>query len=200
MNIQYAQSRGSIVTLKAKNDPEGRANRAARRSGAGDRVVELRKPLGITLNEDKEGNVFVVAIDPFGRAAQSRSVFVGDQVKMVSATFGEDMWTCENVGLARVVSCVNARNTKPVRFVLQAPDIQEERRRREIAFKETSVQEQRANEQVRVSARKLCPYCCLYFITVLPHCFEQNDRELLRQMEREDAGLLRKGKGLFGLW
>jgi hypothetical protein len=147
-----------MLPLKAKNDPETRANRAARRSGAGDRVVELRKPLGLTLNEDQEGNVFVVAIDPFGRAAQSRSVFVGDQVKMVSATFGEDMWTCENVGLARIVSCVRARNTKPVRFVLQAPNLQEEKRRREIAFQEPSPQEQRASEQVSPSLTR--PPCC----------------------------------------
>jgi hypothetical protein len=29
---------------------------------------------------------------------------------------------------------------------------------------------------------------------------EQSDRELLQQMESEDKALLRKRKGLFGLW
>lgn len=35
---------------------------------------------------------------------------VGDVVTMVSATFGEDMWTCRGVGLSRVLSCIQVRH------------------------------------------------------------------------------------------
>ena len=63
-----------------------RANRAKRKADAGDRIVELRMPLGIELDEDKEGNVFVKKVEPTGRAAKSGMVFEGDYVAMVSAT------------------------------------------------------------------------------------------------------------------
>lgn len=94
--------------------------------------------------------MFVDYLEPNGRAAKSGCVFVGDQVKMVSATFGEDMWTCENVGLTRVLSCINVRNTKPVRFVLECPDPNEELRRRDIAFRETTEVERQQDTLVRM--------------------------------------------------
>lgn len=78
----------------------------ARKAGADDRAVELKKPMGLVLDEDKQGNVFVVSIDKDGRADKSGKIFVGDQVKMVSATFGDDLWSCEGVGLTRVLSCI----------------------------------------------------------------------------------------------
>lgn len=131
-----------------KNDPTTRANRAARRSGADDRIVELRKPLGLTLAEDINGNVFVKSVDANGRAEKSGLVFVGDQVKMVSATFGEDMWSCEGAGLTRVLSCIKVRNTKPVRLVLEAANEEEEKKRRAVAYKELSPSEKEANQQV----------------------------------------------------
>ena len=39
---------------------------------------------------------------------------------MVSATFGDDLWSCRGVGLTRVLSCINVRNTKPVVLVFEA--------------------------------------------------------------------------------
>jgi len=62
--------------------------------------------LGLVLDEDKNGNVFVTSIDANRRAEKSGKVFVGDQVMMVSATFGDDLWSCEGVGLTRVLSCI----------------------------------------------------------------------------------------------
>ena len=41
-------------------------------------MVELRKPMGLELDEDEEGNVFVKSIDKGGRAEKTGSVFVGD--------------------------------------------------------------------------------------------------------------------------
>ena len=42
------------------------------------RMVELRKPMGLELDEDEEGNVFVKSIEKGGRAEKTGSVFVGD--------------------------------------------------------------------------------------------------------------------------
>jgi hypothetical protein len=41
-------------------------------------MVELRKPMGLELDEDEEGNVFVKSIEKGGRAEKTGSVFVGD--------------------------------------------------------------------------------------------------------------------------
>lgn len=46
--------------------------RAARKPGPNDRVVELNKPLGIVLEEDEKGNVYVKDLTPGGNAARVR--------------------------------------------------------------------------------------------------------------------------------
>eukprot|EP01031_Cornospumella_fuschlensis_P031925 gene31925-38597_t len=160
--------------MNVRNDEFARANREIRRPGATDRLVELRKPMGLVLDEDKEGNVFVKEIEQGGRAERSGMVFQGDYVRMVSATFGDDMWTCRNVGLTRVLSCINVRNTKPVRLVLEAANPAEEAKRRAIAYREPT-------EEEKAAKRK-------------------QDAELLQEIEQEDQLLRKKRKGLFGLW
>jgi hypothetical protein len=92
------------LTMKVENDAFAKANRSQRRAAADDRMVELRMPMGMDLDEDKNGNVFVKSIEKGGRADKSGMVFVGDIVAMVSATFGDDMWSARGVGLDRVVS------------------------------------------------------------------------------------------------
>ena len=46
--------------------------RAARKPGPNDRVIELNKPLGIVLEEDEKGNVYVKDLTPGGNAARVR--------------------------------------------------------------------------------------------------------------------------------
>ena len=160
--------------MKVKNDAFTRANRSARQAGADDRMVEILLPLGLELDEDKEGNVFVKSIEKNGRAERTGKVFVGDIVAMASATFGEEMWSCRGVGLTRVMATIKSRNTKPVRLVLEAPNEMEEKRRRAIAFKEATEEEKAAQKK--------------------------KDEELLKSMVEEDKSLLQKRKGPFGLW
>lgn len=118
------------------------------RAGADDRMVELRKPMGMELDEDADGNVFVKSIDKNGRAEKSGLVFEGDYVAMVSATFGDDMWSCRGVGLTRVLSCIKVRNNKPVMLILEAKNEQEEKKRRAIAYKELTTAEKEAAQKV----------------------------------------------------
>lgn len=160
--------------MKVEDNAFTRANRAARSAGADDRTVELLQPLGMVLDEDENGNVFVKSIDKGGRAERSGKVFVGDYVAMCSATFGDDMWSCRGVGLNRVISAIRVRNTKPVRLVLEAANEMEEKKRRAIAFKELTEEEKRLEQ-------------------------EKAD-QLLADMLEEDKQLLKKRKGLFGLW
>lgn len=164
----------SSFTMKVDNDAFTRANRAARSAGADDRIVEIKLPLGLELDEDKEGNVFVKSIEKGGRAEKTGKVFVGDIVAMSSATFGDDMWSCRGVGLTRVLASIKVRGTKPVKLVLEAANELEEKKRRAIAFKEKSDEEKAADQR--------------------------KADELLAAMVEDDKSLLKKRKGLFGLW
>lgn len=164
------------MSMKVENDSFRKANREMRKAGADDRMVEIKMPMGLVLDEDADGNVFVKEIDKGGRAEKTGKVFVGDRVAMVSSTFGDDMWSCRGVGLTRVMSTIKVRNTKPVKLVLEAATEAEEKKRRLIAFKELS-------EDQKVAKK-------------------QKDDELLAQMLDEDKELFKKGvkKGFFGLF
>jgi len=107
--------------MAVKNDQQARANRETRKAGADDRMIELKKPMGLELDEDPDGNVFVKSIEPNGRAEKSGKVFVGDQVMMVSATFGDDLWSCEGVGLTRVLSCIKVNHR--INYIAYTPQI-----------------------------------------------------------------------------
>ena len=160
--------------MAVNNDANAKANRAARSVDGNTRTAEILLPLGMELDEDKEGNVFVKSMEPNGRAARTGKVFVGDRITMVSATFGEDMWSTRGVGLTRVLSAMKVRNSKPVKFALEATTEAEEKKRRAIAFAELSETE-KAKKKVK-------------------------DDELLSSMLQEDKELLKKRKGFLGLW
>ena len=48
--------------------------RASRSAGVDDRVVNLKRPLGLVLNQDDDGNVFVETVAAKGNAARSGNV------------------------------------------------------------------------------------------------------------------------------
>ena len=93
----------------------------SRSASAGDNLVELRRPLGIVLDEDDNGNVFVQTLAPKGNAARSGLVREGDVVTMCSATFGNEMWSCRGVGLTRVLAAIRVRAGPTVSLVFESP-------------------------------------------------------------------------------
>ena len=76
----------------------------SRTAGADENLVELKRPLGLVLDQDDDGNVFVQTVAPKGNAARTGLVKEGDIVTMCSATFGNDMWSTRGVGLTRVLA------------------------------------------------------------------------------------------------
>jgi hypothetical protein len=67
------------VALAAAPTNDGGADfmrwaRASRSAQAGDNLVELNRPLGVVLNEDEYGNVYVEAVAPRGNAARTGKV------------------------------------------------------------------------------------------------------------------------------
>ena len=57
-----------------QDDAFARSNRASRQAGLEDRVVELKRPIGVVLEEDENGNVFVETVAPKGNAARTGMV------------------------------------------------------------------------------------------------------------------------------
>jgi hypothetical protein len=52
--VQRTAARGSVVVMMADEDALTSAARAARKAGPNDRVVEIKKPLGLVLEENEK--------------------------------------------------------------------------------------------------------------------------------------------------
>ena len=66
----YASSQSSTSLNMSDNDLM-RFARQSRSAGVDDRVVELKRPLGLVLSEDDDGNVYVETVAPRGNAART---------------------------------------------------------------------------------------------------------------------------------
>lgn len=65
----------SSTSLEMANEQDLiRWDRSARQAGADDNVVELKRPIGVVLAEDDNGNVYVDTVAPNGNAARSGKV------------------------------------------------------------------------------------------------------------------------------
>ena len=81
--------------------------------------LELKRPLGVVLEEDEKGNVYVETVAPLGNAARTGVVKKGDIVVMCSATFGDQLWSTRGCGLPRVLSAIKVRAGPTVTLVLE---------------------------------------------------------------------------------
>jgi len=172
------QQAGSAITLSktalnmARDDEDlFRSSKSARFAGANDRVVELNRPLGLVLEEDEDGNVYVGAVAPKGNAARNGGVKPGDIVTMCSATFGDQMWTTRGAGLTRVLAAIRLRAGTTVKLVFESS--------RENATKAQSSSKAAAaadNARAKAQAKK---------------------DTLLKQLEKDDQKLNKKFFGLF---
>jgi hypothetical protein len=69
-----SRSRSVQQLFMANDEDMMRWARSSRSASANDRVVELKRPLGLVLNEDDNGNVYVETIAPKGNAARAGGV------------------------------------------------------------------------------------------------------------------------------
>ncbi|CAB1117692.1 unnamed protein product [Ectocarpus sp. CCAP 1310/34] len=135
--VSRQPSRG-MLSMASKKDEEAARQlsnmaRAARKVGPNDRVVELRKPMGLVLEEDERGNVYIVEIVPGGNASRKKQINVGDKITFVSATFGEEIWSAQGVGLSRVQSAIRIRSGPTVKLVLETSKEAEKKMARDSA-------------------------------------------------------------------
>jgi len=104
----------------AEDDDFMRWAKQSRTASSGDNLVEMKRPLGLVLDEDENGNVFVQTVAPKGNAARSGLVKEGDIVTMCSATFGDQMWSTRGVGLSRVLTAIRVRTGPKVSLVFES--------------------------------------------------------------------------------
>lgn len=110
-----------ITSLSMAEDEEFmRWAKQSRSASSNDNLVELKRPLGLVLDEDDNGNVVVQTVAPRGNAARSGLVKEGDIVTMCSATFGDQMWSCRGVGLTRVLAAIRVRAGPTVSLVFES--------------------------------------------------------------------------------
>ncbi|GMH70005.1 hypothetical protein TrST_g14148 [Triparma strigata] len=148
-----------------------RATRGQRTAGAGERVVELKRPLGVVLEEDEKGNVYVETVAPLGNAARTGVVKKGDIVVMCSATFGDQLWSTRGCGLPRVLSAIKVRAGPTVTLVLESAEGSAKKG-------QNNMRAMQAREEARLKAKA------------------KKDK-LLEELEEDEKKLK---KGLFGLW
>jgi hypothetical protein len=120
-NNNLNQNKLSPTELGMANDKDLlRWAKASRSASPNDRVVELKRPLGLVLDSDDSGNVYVETVAPRGNAARTGLVKEGDIVVMCSATFGDQLWSTRGVGLTRVLSAIKVRAGPTVTLVLES--------------------------------------------------------------------------------
>mmetsp|Transcript_10337 Transcript_10337/g.22156 ORF Transcript_10337/g.22156 Transcript_10337/m.22156 type:complete len:196 (-) Transcript_10337:342-929(-) len=120
----------------------------SRSASQGDRLVELRRPLGLVLDEDDAGNVFVQTVAPKGNAARSGLVKEGDIVTMCSATFGDQMWSTRGAGLTRVLAAIRVRAGPTVSLVFESPQ-QRKMKGAEVAKQAAAARDARERAQAK---------------------------------------------------
>lgn len=117
-----ASRQQQLTTLSMSTEEDiRRFEKAARYAGAGENFVELKRPLGLVLDQDDNGNVFVQTVAPKGNAARAGTIKEGDIVTMCSATFGDQMWSTRGVGLTRVLAAIRVRSGPTVSLVFESP-------------------------------------------------------------------------------
>eukprot|EP00584_Thalassiosira_punctigera_P008651 CAMPEP_0172539262 /NCGR_PEP_ID=MMETSP1067-20121228/10490_1 /TAXON_ID=265564 ORGANISM="Thalassiosira punctigera, Strain Tpunct2005C2" /NCGR_SAMPLE_ID=MMETSP1067 /ASSEMBLY_ACC=CAM_ASM_000444 /LENGTH=195 /DNA_ID=CAMNT_0013324913 /DNA_START=187 /DNA_END=774 /DNA_ORIENTATION=- len=142
-------SRPSTAVSMAEGDEDFmRWAKQSRSATSGDNLVELKRPLGLVLDQDDNGNVFVQTVAPKGNAARSGLVKEGDIVTMCSATFGDQMWSTRGVGLSRVLAAIRVRAGPTVSLVFESQN-QRKLKGAEVAKQAEAAREARERAQAK---------------------------------------------------
>merc|ERR1719247_1732118 len=137
------------------NNEESKERRDAlsrRDARAGDRKVTFRKPnqatqglqLGLKFRESFGKAVYIDQIIPGTEAARLEregKIKKGDEVTMVSATFGDEMWSARGVGKYRLEKSIAVRQGATISFVVENSDDGSKKRMRELAMQQKKEQE-----------------------------------------------------------
>jgi len=126
-----------------------------RSAKAGARKVTFRKPntatqgleLGLKFREAFGKAVYIDKILPNSEAARLEregKIKVGDEITMISATFGGEMWSARNVGKYRLEKSIAVRQGMTIDFVFENSDDNSKKQRKAAA-------ERAAKENAKIS-------------------------------------------------
>ena len=118
------------ICLRADESTKRRDALSFRSARPGDRKVTFRKPnqatdglvLGLKFRESFGKAVYIDKIIPNTEAArlkQQGKIKEGDEVVMVSATFGDEMWSARGVGKYRLEKSIAVRQGMTISFVVE---------------------------------------------------------------------------------
>jgi len=143
-----------MINLFGNNDEskQRRNDLSLRSAPPGSRVVSFRKQnaatqglqLGLKFKESFGKAVYIEKILPDTQASlleQKGQLRVGDEITMVSATFGDEMWSARGVGKYRLEKSIAVRQGMNIQFVVEASDDNSKKRQKELQMKLTKEQE-----------------------------------------------------------
>jgi len=162
-------SRSAPVTMinLFGNNEESQKRRTAlsfRSEQPGDRKVSFRKPnsateglmLGLKFREQPFTKaVFIDKIIEGTEAARLKKqglIREGDEITMVSATFGGEMWSARGVGKYRLEKSIAVRQGMTIDFVVESPDDNSKKRQNEMAKKQKAEGERISRLQKQLTA------------------------------------------------
>merc|ERR1712039_988569 len=91
-------------------------------ASAGERLVECQLPLGIEFEEKDGGDIYIKSVEQ-DTDAWEQGVRPGAQLTMVSATFGDEMWSARKVGMTQFMQTLNSRFGSTISLALEKENI-----------------------------------------------------------------------------
>ena len=107
--------------------------------------------VGLKFRESFGKAVYVDKIIPGTQAAKLASmgkINVGDEVVMVSATFGDEMWSCRGSGKARLEKSISVRQGMSVSLVLESKNSEASRKQEAARAKKEAQRISRLQDQL----------------------------------------------------
>ena len=137
-NIQMINLFGNNEESKLRRD-----DLSLRSARAGSRVLTFRRPnaattgllLGLKFKEGAGKAIYIQSIVPNTQAAdfeKQGKLSVGDEITMVSATFGDEMWSARGVGKMRLEKSLAVRQGSWVKLAFESSDDVSKRRKKEL--------------------------------------------------------------------
>ena len=140
-----AASTVRMINLFGNNDESNqrRSDLSLRSAPVGSRKVQFRKPnsatqgimLGLKFRDSFGKGVIIDKIVEGTEAARLKregKIKEGDEIVMVSATFGDEMWSARGIGKMRLEKSIAVRQGMTISFVLESKSDNSEKRKKEL--------------------------------------------------------------------
>ena len=139
-----------------------REDLSLRNAPPGSRVVAFRKEnaatqglqLGLKFRESFGKAVYIETIIPGTQAAnleKQGKLQKGDEIVMVSATFGDEMWSARGIGKQRLEKSIAVRQGQTIKFVVEASDDNSKAKKKALAEKLAKEQAMTSRLQVELA-------------------------------------------------